>query len=228
MSHLYARRLSPYFTLAAHRAGLRPDSVTVLMVFVGVLGGITLAGPSLGWALGSALLIQLYLVLDCSDGELARVLGTSSARGVFLDRFGHYLVESLLLIALGIRVSQGEPAWVLVGAVTAVAAILVKVQSDLVTASRAAAQLGPIQDAAYQPGTPQARRLRTLIGRIPLQRLLGAVELSIAVLVVATFEVVLSRPDTFQRVLAICLLAIAVVGIPIRLWLVMKSDRLDP
>jgi phosphatidylglycerophosphate synthase len=49
-------------------------------------------------------LIQAYLLLDCCDGEVARWRShTSSVRGIYLDRVGHYLTEATLLAALGFR-----------------------------------------------------------------------------------------------------------------------------
>src|SRR5205814_2331975 len=63
--------------------------------------------PSVAAAAGAALLIQLQLLLDCSDGELARVRGESSPAGVYLDRIGHYLTEAALPIGLGIRADGG-------------------------------------------------------------------------------------------------------------------------
>ena len=53
------------------------------------------------------LLIQLQILLDCSDGELARWRGVSSPAGIYLDRLGHYLTEAALPIALGIRADGG-------------------------------------------------------------------------------------------------------------------------
>ena len=228
MSHLYARKVSPYFTLAAHRLGVSADMLTGVMVLIGVLGALMLAGSGWIWALGSAVMIQLYLILDCSDGELARVHGSSSARGIFLDRFGHYAVESLLLVFLGLRASNGDPGWLPLGAATAVVALLVKVQADLVTAARSAAGMEALPDVAYTAKTSNTRRARSLIGRFPVQRLLGAVELSIAILLAAIVDEIASTQLLWQRRLLVALAAIALMGVPLRLWLILRSDRLDP
>ena len=53
------------------------------------------------------MLIQLQLLLDCSDGEVARWRGQRSPTGVYLDRIGHWLTEAALPIALGIRADGG-------------------------------------------------------------------------------------------------------------------------
>src|SRR5215208_5173150 len=85
---LYMRRVSPYLTRLLLRTPLSPNAVTGLMIAVG---------------LAAAGLIQLQLLLDCSDGELARWLQRSSPAGVYLDRMAHYLTETALPIALGVR-----------------------------------------------------------------------------------------------------------------------------
>ena len=58
-------------------------------------------------AVGAVLLIQLQLLLDCSDGEVARWRDQKSPVGVYLDRIGHWLTEAALPIALGVRADGG-------------------------------------------------------------------------------------------------------------------------
>jgi hypothetical protein len=59
-------------------------------------------------------LIQVYLLLDCCDGELARLTGRTSATGVYLDGIGHYLGEMAVLrdwldgFAAGWRMDPGD------------------------------------------------------------------------------------------------------------------------
>ena len=94
---LYMRKLSPYATVMFARLGWSPNAVTVCFMLAGVAAGVLTAVPGLAAAIGVALLIQLYLLFDCSDGELARYTGRFSATGVYLDRMGHYIAEALLL-----------------------------------------------------------------------------------------------------------------------------------
>src|SRR5581483_1410748 len=93
---LYMRKLSPYATIVFARLGWSPNAVTICFMLAGVAAGV-----------GVFLLIQLYLLFDCSDGELARYTGRFSAAGVYLDRMGHYIAEALLLAGLGVR-AQGH------------------------------------------------------------------------------------------------------------------------
>ena len=95
---LYVRRLSPYVTRALIPTRVSPNAVTWAMTVVGVLAAAVLTLPGV-WAAAAALvLIQLQILLDCSDGELARWRRQYSTAGIYLDRFAHYLTETALPI----------------------------------------------------------------------------------------------------------------------------------
>src|SRR5215213_4649435 len=96
---LYVRRLSPHLTRRLVPTRITPNGVTWLMIVVGVLAAVLLAIPGVWTALGAVVLIQVQILLDCSDGELARWRGQSSPVGIYLDRFGHWVTEAGLPIA---------------------------------------------------------------------------------------------------------------------------------
>ena len=83
---LYMRRLSPYLTRRLIPLPITPNGVTWLMIAVGLAAAAVLTLP--GWwpPVVVVLLIQCQLLLDCSDGELARWRGVSSPAGIYLDR----------------------------------------------------------------------------------------------------------------------------------------------
>ena len=89
------------------RAGLSANSVTALMIFIGLLGvwSFALSGPLAYIGVAG---VQIYLLLDCVDGEVARFRGTQSAKGIYLDRWGHYVVETSMFAALGVRAFNGD------------------------------------------------------------------------------------------------------------------------
>src|SRR3954469_25341312 len=128
---LYMRRISPYLTRVLLRAGLSANAVTALMIVTGSASGFALLIPGLWGAVLAVLLTQLQMLLDASDGEVARWRGTSSPLGIFLDRVGHYLAESLIPIALGVRaagglddLADGGYGWTTLGALLAVVIVL--------------------------------------------------------------------------------------------------------
>ena len=109
------------------------------MIVVGVAAAAVLTLPGPLAALGAVLLIQLQILLDCSDGEIARWRRQFSPAGIYLDRFGHYLTETALPIALGIRADGGWDeigTYTTLGLLAAVLALLVRTESALVHVAR--------------------------------------------------------------------------------------------
>ena len=74
---LYVRRLSPYLTRLLLRTPITPNGVTWLMIAERASRAAARAdaGRRVLAAIGACLLIQLQILLDCSDGELARWRG---------------------------------------------------------------------------------------------------------------------------------------------------------
>jgi phosphatidylglycerophosphate synthase len=179
---LYMRRLSPYLTRLLLRTGISANGVTWLMIVAGVAAAGVLALPGLLPAIGAVLLIQLQLLLDCSDGEVARWRGEKSVVGVYLDRIGHWLTEGALPIALGVRADGDE--YVVLGLVAAVLVLLIKGESALVTVARAEAGRPPAEDtvavAAPRPGA--LRLARRALGFLPFYRAFVAVEATLLAL----------------------------------------------
>jgi parallel beta-helix repeat protein len=94
------RRVSIHLTRGALALGLTANQASLSMIALGVAGAGLLV-PSAP-ALNAAGLLVLYLafLLDKVDGEIARLTGTANARGIFLDRLHHRLVEPLLFVAV--------------------------------------------------------------------------------------------------------------------------------
>jgi hypothetical protein len=85
---LYMRRISPYVTRLLLPTRITPNGVTALMILAGAGAAVALLWPGLGGALLAVLLTQTQMLLDCSDGELARWRRDYSSTGVFLDKVG--------------------------------------------------------------------------------------------------------------------------------------------
>jgi phosphatidylglycerophosphate synthase len=226
---LYMRRVSPYATVVFARLGWPPNAVTVAFLVSGVAAGVLTAVPGLAAAVGAALLIQLYLLLDCSDGELARYTGRTSATGVYLDRMGHYAAEAVLLAGLGVR-AQGHFAlaggYVSAGLAAAVCATLIKAETDGVTVARASSGLnGRHDDEALAPRSQGLARARRLASALRLHRIIQAVELSLLILAAAIADAAAGSLAA-TRVLAVAALAAGAVMALAHLVAVVASRRL--
>lgn len=193
---LYMRRVSPYLTRMLVRAGLSANAVTVLMIISGAAAGFALLVPGPWGALLAVLLTQLQMLWDASDGEVARWRGTSSPLGVFLDKVGHYLAESLIPLGLGVRAAgglgglPGGYGWTTLGGVLAVVILLNKALNDMVHVARANAGMpkAPDDEATTTPRARGLAGLRRLARFVPFHRLYHSIELSLLVLAAAVVD----------------------------------------
>jgi phosphatidylglycerophosphate synthase len=227
---LYVRRFSPYVTRPLLRTGVSPNAVTAAMAMVGLAaaGLVSLAGiPA---AIGAAALIQLQILLDCCDGEMARWLDRRSAAGVYLDRLAHWLTEAALPIGLGVRADGGWGSlggWTSLGLVTAVLVLLIKGETALVWVARAESGLPPVRDAA-EVAAPRASglaRLRRAAGALPLYRAFVAIEFTLLALVAAIVDAV-AGDLTGTHVLAVALVPVAAITAAGHLLAILASSRL--
>jgi phosphatidylglycerophosphate synthase len=228
---LYMRRISSRITRHLIDAPVTPNGLTYLMMLAGVLGGAALLVPGLTGAVLGALLIQAYLCLDCVDGELARWRRQTSVTGVYLDRVGHYISEAALLTGAGLRAADlfghGHPAWLwaFVGTVSALGAILIKAETDLVDVARIRSGLPAAQDSASVPRAAGVARARKLASALKFHRLIGGVEASLVFLAAGIADAVLGGLAV-TRVAVAVLAAVAVLQTLLHLFSILLSSRL--
>ena len=105
LDRLLHRHLSRPLTRALLRTPLTPNAVTVIGIVIGVLGGILLGTPSAGATVVAVLFLTLSSVLDCCDGELARIRFSESKLGHLLDITGDTLVHLGLFAGIARRLA---------------------------------------------------------------------------------------------------------------------------
>ncbi len=103
---LISKYIAPRFTFLFRACGVKkPNNVTLMslllliaaafmVLFIGMLG-------SIWYRAAVAVLIQLSFIFDCSDGQLARITGTSSKLGAWLDRLSDRLGEFIIFSFFG-------------------------------------------------------------------------------------------------------------------------------
>ena len=232
---LYMRRISPYLTRVLVRAGLTANAVTAIMIACGAASGAALLLPGLWGALLAVLLTQLQMLFDASDGEVARWRNTSSPLGVFLDKVGHYLAESLIPLGLGVRAAGGPGellngdgfGWTTLGALLAVLILLNKALNDMVHVARATAGLPRVADdeATTAPRASGLARLRRLARFVPFHRLYHSIELSLLVLAAALVDLV-TDDLTGTHTLLLVLLPAALLAVGGHFLAIVNSSRL--
>jgi len=226
----YLRDVSPYLTRILLRAGFSANGVTWLMI-----GCAALATVATGWhgvlgAVAVVLAVQLQMLLDCCDGEVARWRQTSSPLGVYLDRVGHYVAECGIAVALGVRVTGSVRlggVWISLGLLLGLLVALNKVENDLVHVARAYAGMSQVRDAedVRVPSGGLIRTLRRLARLVPFHRVFHSVELSLLVLVAAVVDA-LGADGAATRWLLVGLVVAAAVTVVGHLAAVLTSSRL--
>ncbi|MFB9838324.1 CDP-alcohol phosphatidyltransferase family protein [Actinoallomurus acaciae] len=89
----------------ANRTPLTPDQVSLgaLLLGLGAAGCFWTAGP---WLIIGAVLYHLSFVLDCVDGKLARLTGTGTVFGGWLD----YVFDRIRVLACAVALTAGQYA----------------------------------------------------------------------------------------------------------------------
>jgi CDP-alcohol phosphatidyltransferase len=229
VAHAYLRDISPYLTRILLRAGFSANGVTWLMIISAAAAAVVTAWPTLLAAILVVILVQLQMLLDCCDGEVARWRQTSSPVGVYLDRVGHYVAECGIAVALGVRATgqfQISGVWISAGLLLGLLVALNKVENDLVHVARHYAGLPQMPDAE-NVRAPRGGFLRTgrrLARMIPFHRVFHSVELSILVLLAAVVDLFAHGAAT--KLLLAALVIVACLTLVGHLVAVLASSRL--
>ena len=178
----------------------------------------------------AVVLVQFALLFDCSDGELARLTKRTSASGIYLDRIGHYLCETAMLVGLGLR-AQGQLTtsgqYVTAGLAAAVLACLVKVETDNVVIARAAQGLPAGHgDEALQPRGTGLAMVRRAASVLKIHRIIQQIELSVLVLLAAIADQIRGGLLATRVLLIVCLIVAALMVVA-HLAAILASRRLS-
>jgi len=116
VDRFFNRKVSRWLTRLFLASGLSPNAITMIATVVGL---VSAAGFGLGtYSAGivAALLFQLAAVIDCCDGEVARLTFTESPFGAWLDIAMDNVVHMGIFggIAVGsyLRLAGSEGAWI--------------------------------------------------------------------------------------------------------------------
>ncbi|WP_371646527.1 CDP-alcohol phosphatidyltransferase family protein [Streptomyces mirabilis] len=223
---LYMRSLSLRVTRLMLGTRVSPNQITTVMVFAGVLSGVALVVPGLGGAVLSVLFMQLYLLLDCVDGEVARWRRQFSPLGVYLDRLGAYLADAAVMVGMGIRAAElGLNLYLVAGLAAAIGVLLLKSSSDLVHVARSDSGMQKATDQSVVPRSSGLARVRRLTSAVGLHRLVNGIECTILLLVTAIVDLTLGDL-TATKIATVAVTAIVWLLVPAHIVSIVASSRL--
>ncbi len=79
-----------------------PNQITLIWIFIKIIAALFLITGDYWVTLIALIIFQLATVLDVVDGIVARYRNKFSLNGLYIDYFGHYFCNSLLMLTLGI------------------------------------------------------------------------------------------------------------------------------
>jgi phosphatidylglycerophosphate synthase len=106
----FNRKVSASLTPLFLRTGLSPNAITVLSMVIGLLAAASFGVGSYAAGLIGALLFQLAAIVDCCDGEVARLTHKQSRFGEQLDITADNVVHMAIFagVAWGAYRTQGS------------------------------------------------------------------------------------------------------------------------
>jgi hypothetical protein len=147
-SVLVLRRLSKPLTWLAVKIGATPNQVTIASFGIGLLAAYFFAQGDTASLILGALLLQLSIVVDCVDGELARYTRTFSELGAWLDAITDRVKEYVVFLGLayGAFVQNGSNLWLL-------AALLMILQTFRHLSDYNFSQVSKARASEHEPGS---------------------------------------------------------------------------
>lgn len=228
---MYMREVSLRVDRYLVNTRVTPNQVTYVMTLAGALAAPALLVPGVWGAVLGVVMVQLYLLFDCVDGELARWKKQYSLSGVYLDRVAAYLCDAAVLVGLGLRAADiwGEGRidwlWAFLGTLAALGAILIKAETDLVGVARHQGGLPPVKEAASEPRSSGMALARKAAAALKFHRLILGIEASLVILVVAVVDAI-AGGFFYTRLTVAVMAGIALLQTLLHLVSVLASSRL--
>jgi len=102
LQKLINKRLSFFLTKWLISTSITPNQLTIISIFMGLLSAFLLSF-STHWAnIFGAMVFQLCIIVDDSDGHIARLKFQQSRRGVLLDRCGDLAVDTSIFLGIAV------------------------------------------------------------------------------------------------------------------------------
>jgi phosphatidylglycerophosphate synthase len=118
------RRFSKALTWAAVKFGATPNQVTIASFAIGLYAAYLFAQGDTWSLIAGAILLQVSIIVDCVDGEIARYTRKFSELGAWLDAITDRVKEYAVFLGLayGAFIQNGQNLWIL-------AAVLMVIQT---------------------------------------------------------------------------------------------------
>jgi phosphatidylglycerophosphate synthase len=129
----FVRKISFLFTYVFLNFGFSAWVISFISALVAIVSAVLLSLDSSSARWIGIGLIHFWMILDCVDGNIARVKKTTGSKGEFMDALSGYIMISLSLFALGIAAyrnpaifSSNREIYLLMGSLAAIFTVLTR------------------------------------------------------------------------------------------------------
>lgn len=98
ISNYFYQQIAFYITCFLVKTKITPNIVTIISLFVGIISAIFVYYQHFILAI---LFLNFSFILDCVDGQLARVKKLESDFGMWLDNISDRIVENSIILSIG-------------------------------------------------------------------------------------------------------------------------------
>ena len=102
MDLILYRPLAFIFVKAAYSTNITPNQVSSIAMLLGVIAGILFGFGTRDFVLAAAGFYLVCNILDCADGQIARLKGNGTKVGRIVDGFIDYVVSFAVYVGIGI------------------------------------------------------------------------------------------------------------------------------
>lgn len=166
----FYRPLAFLLVKGIYSTNITPNQLTVISMVFGVIGGFFYSIGTHSTFIIGAILILLYNVFDCSDGQLARLKKNGTATGRILDGIADYVVSVAVYFGIAFGYASHSSNPLLWWAITAAAGFSNAMQSGFLDFYRTryldyVLQRVSVLDEGIKFFEEEFRRLQTIRGR---------------------------------------------------------------
>ena len=95
-----------------------PDQITYISIFIGLVSAYIFSSGTIQSFFLAGILLEVVMILDCVDGQLARAKGCSSDLGRLLDGIAGYVIYLSVLTGVMIGIDKEHISLVVFGLIT--------------------------------------------------------------------------------------------------------------
>lgn len=110
VDRFFNRPASRLLTKQLLELGISPNLISVTAILFGLTSAALFSIPAREFSIGAALLFQISAILDCADGDVARLHFKESRFGKWLDLIGDQLVHIALFAGIGTGLIKTMPS----------------------------------------------------------------------------------------------------------------------